>query len=286
MDWPTPPPRPTGGHKGTFGSVLIVGGSRGMAGAISLSGQAALHSGAGLVTVAVPDCIADVVAHFHPAYMTLPLNCDGKHLDAYAAEQIEANMLGKSALGIGPGLGQSEAVRSVVHRIYRECKQPLVLDADGLNAFAGCEELLQSGGKVRVLTPHPGEFARLTRRRISEVQENRESLAREFAQAYRVILLLKGERTVITDGERLLLNPTGCDALATGGSGDVLTGLVVGLLGQQIDAFDATRLAAWLHGLAGEAAAAKYSAEFVSALEILEGLSNAWKHMHSKAGNP
>ncbi len=273
---PLAPARPSDGHKGTFGSVLVVGGSRGMAGAVALAGQAALHSGAGLVTVAAPSCVADIVAQFHPAYMTAALPCDGAYLSLEAESPVDELVQGKQAIALGPGLGKSGEAAGLVQQLYAKLQLPLVLDADGLNAFVGCEEKLKNAGGPRILTPHPGEFARLLGRSVAEVEQKREALAVSFAECYGVVCILKGEATIVTDGRRLYRNTTGSTALSTGGSGDVLTGLIAGLTAQGMECSEAAQLGVWLHGKAGELAGAKYSEQYTSAVEVLSSLSNAW----------
>ena len=279
-DTPAPPPRPQHGHKGTFGSVLIVAGSRGMSGAASLAGRAALHGGAGLVTVAVPHCIQETVAATHPSYMTVGLNHDGDgRVCSPAFEAIESHLSRQTTVAVGPGLGQSQQVSDFVQQLYRDARQPLVLDADGLNAFVDDADKL--GNRVddaaRVLTPHPGEFARLIQCSTRELESDRQRLAAEFAKQHGVVLLLKGHQTIITDGQRLAVNSTGDTGLATGGSGDVLTGLIASLLAQKMEPFSAAQLGAHLHGLAGELASEKYTDRYTTSLEILEQLSNAWR---------
>lgn len=266
---PLPPPRPVDGHKGTFGNAMIVAGSKGMSGAARLAGQAALHSGVGLVTVASPADILSEVASGHPSYMTVPLD-----------ESLLARLSqGKyRALGIGPGLGGSALTSDLVKKVYQESEIPLVLDADGLNAFESCVDLLsrKAGAPGRVLTPHPGEFARLTARNVITA-DAREEMAIDFARKHQVVLLLKGHETIITDGRRLAINDTGSTALATGGSGDVLTGLIAGLLAQGMEPFNAAYLSAHLHGRAGEIAGQRLTERFVSSQEILLALADAWQ---------
>jgi ADP-dependent NAD(P)H-hydrate dehydratase len=276
---PEPPERPIDGHKGTFGSVLVVAGSEGMSGAACLTGRAALHGGAGLVTVAIPRCILHIVATGHPSYMTLPLPDADGCLSVDAVEPINTAVKKRTAIAIGPGLGQNESVRHVIHHVYQHCSQPMVVDADALNAFATATEKLSDrpDKAPRILTPHPGEFSRLTGYDTISISKQREKLAIEFARRYRVILLLKGENSIITDGHSVAVNPTGDTGLATGGSGDVLTGLIASLLAQGMDAFDAAQLGAYLHGLAGECASARLTDRYVTSLEIVNHLHLAWQ---------
>ncbi|MCR9291848.1 MAG: NAD(P)H-hydrate dehydratase [bacterium] len=272
-------PRPEDGHKGTFGTACVVAGSRGMSGAACLAGQAALHSGAGLVTVATPVSVVEVVAASHPSLMTVPLaEQDGKACGE-SWKDLQKTLARADAVAVGPGLGQSFAVRALVHKLYSQLEVPVVLDADGLNAFSESAELLKirNNNAPRVLTPHLGEFARLTGKTIPQITANRQELAVAYAEQWDVVLLLKGPGTIITDGTRLAINTTGNSALATGGSGDVLTGMIAALLAQGIEAFDAAYLAAHVHGLAGEVASQCNSLSYVTSVEILQGLNEAWK---------
>ena len=277
---PDLPLRPADAHKGTFGSVLLIAGSAGLSGAAILAGQAALHGGAGLVTVAVPSSIASVVAMGHPSYMTMALEVDESGcLAAGCIPEIESTMQRKAAVAIGPGLGQSVDVRVTVECVNQTCQQPLVLDADALNAFAGIADRLSNrpGNASRIITPHPGEFSRLTGLGTQQIQADRESIAIQFAKQHNVVVLLKGANTVITDGCQIAINATGNSGMATGGSGDVLTGLIVSLLAQGMNAFDAAQLGAHVHGLAGDNAAEVHSQRFMTSVELVQHLDSAWK---------
>lgn len=284
-DVPAPPPRPRDAHKGTFGSALIIAGSEGMSGAACLAGQAALHGGAGLVTVAIPRSVSTIVAAAHPSYMTVLLaEDDGGRVAISALPAIERALVRQTAAAIGPGLAQSPAVQQVVRQVYQQCALPLVVDADGLNALAVDKTQLASRDVAaeRILTPHPGEFSRLTGLEVASIQAERERHAVEFARKNDVVLLLKGARTVITDGQRLAVNTTGGPALATGGSGDVLTGLIVALLAQGMLGFEAAHLSAHLHGVAGELAADSHTDRFATSVELLAHLDIAWQHVLSQ----
>jgi len=241
-------------HKGDFGLALIVGGSRGMTGAVALAGMAALRGGAGLVRLAVPEVCLDVVASLEPSYMTVSVPCDSAgRMAAAAAERIIELARPAGSLALGPGMGRSAELDRLVGRLYQEIAQPMVVDADALNALAGEPDILGTGGGPRILTPHPGEFARLTGKKLDGQQ--RQSAAVELARRCGIVLVLKGHRTLITDGERRAVNTTGNPGMATGGSGDVLTGLIAALVCQGLEPFDAARLGAHLHGLAGDIAA-------------------------------
>lgn len=251
---PLLPPRPATGHKGTFGHLLVVAGSTGKAGAAAMTGEGGLRSGAGLVTVACPAGVQSALAIKLTEAMTEPLpEVDGAlSLQALAALQGLAEE--KSALALGPGLGQADETFALVRRLLRESSLPLVLDADGLNAVVGHLAVLRERPPgSAVLTPHPGEMARLTGSTVAEVEADRVGVAREFAHRHRVVLVLKGARTVIAlpDG-RVRLNGSGNPGLASGGMGDVLTGLIGGLLAQGLSPGDAAVLGVYLHGRAAD----------------------------------
>jgi NAD(P)H-hydrate epimerase len=253
-----------------------------MAGAACLAGRAALHGGAGLVTLAVPRCIMPIVAAAHPSYMTLPLSDDEDgRITRSAIAKLKDSIARQTSVAVGPGLGQSDDVREVVQDLYANCPLPLVLDADGLNAFAGEADKLRHRlhGMPRILTPHPGEFSRLTGVDTKTIATEREQLAAAFARDHNVVLLLKGPQSVVTDGRRIANNATGNCSLATGGSGDVLTGLIASLLAQGMQPFDAAQLGAHLHGLAGEIASLRHTDRFTTSLDLVECLGLAWKRL-------
>jgi NAD(P)H-hydrate epimerase len=270
-------PRKPDSHKGDFGRALLVGGSQGMAGAIALAGMAALRSGAGLVRLATPSACQATVAAFEPSAMTIPLACDGEGRIALAALPMLVEMAKEAtALALGPGLGRSDELVEVVARLYQELAQPMVVDADGLNALARRAAVLERSGGPRVLTPHPGEFGRLIGRDAVPTAE-RESLARAFAKRTGAVVVLKGHQTVITDGQRVALNATGNPGMATGGTGDVLTGIITALLCQRLAPYDAARLGAHVHGLAGDLAASELGEVGMIAGDLVRFLPTAWQ---------
>ena len=271
---PSAPVRPADAHKGTFGRVLVIGGSRGMSGAPSLAGLGSLRGGAGLVYVAVPSEILPIVAAIEPSYLTIPLATDEEHgcLSADGLNGLRTACEGKDAIALGPGLGQSRGVAAIVNSLFTELPQPMVVDADALNVLAS-----QKAAGPRILTPHPGEFARLIGSDIATVQSQRAKLAAEFAANHGVIVVLKGQGTVVTDGDRVAINRTGNPGMATGGSGDVLTGLIASLLAQGMPAFEAAQLGAHLHGLAGDLAAAELSQPGLIASDLPRFLAQAWQ---------
>jgi NAD(P)H-hydrate epimerase len=271
---PTLPPRPSDAHKGTFGTALLIGGSRGMGGAVALAGMAALRGGAGLVRLAVPDRCLETVAAHEPSYMTvaLPDDIDGR-ISGEAHTRIAELVQSATVVAIGPGLGRSSELDRLVARLYQELPLPMVCDADALNALSTNSELLAHHAGPRVLTPHPGEFARLVGRKYPG--EEREVAALELASRCHVIVVLKGHRTFVTDGRRHWHNCTGNPGMATGGSGDSLTGLITALACQRLEPYDAARLGVYLHGLAGDLAAKDVGEMSLIASDIVSYLPKA-----------
>jgi len=263
-------PRGMGSNKGTFGHVLIVGGAFGKAGAPSMASLAALRAGAGLVTAAVPREIVPTVAAVAPELMLQPLEGD-----------LEALTKGMTVVGIGPGLGQEGNTPDFVRDFVKRVKLPMVIDADGLNAFAGKTELLKLAAQSRtiVLTPHPGEMARLVGMTVKEVEADRVGLARKFATEHGVTLVLKGWRTLVAhpDGS-IAVNTTGNPSMAKGGSGDILTGIVAAMLAQYKDnVAEAVEAAVFLHGLAGDFACRAQDEHTVLATDTVGHLWEAFR---------
>ena len=277
---PLLPERPQSGHKGTFGKCLIVAGSRGMSGAAVLSGLGALRAGAGLVYLAVPERILDIVASVEPSYLTIPLASDSQgRIDLAEDDDFFERANSMNAVAIGPGLGQSEDLHQLVGRFYEKLEKPLVVDADGLNNLAGSPLLGQKPSSPRILTPHPGEFSGLSGIAVAQVQNNREQVAFEYARLTGAIVVLKGAGTVVTDGEKLYVNDTGNSGMGSGGTGDVLTGILVSLLAQGMDPFEAACLAAYLHGLAGDLAAAELSQPGMIASDLPDYLAEVLQQL-------
>jgi NAD(P)H-hydrate epimerase len=271
-------PRPVDGNKGTFGRVLVVAGSRGMSGAAILCGSGALRGGAGLVRVAVPQELLPIVAAANPCYLTaaLPQDLVGR-IAGHAESELLALAEANDVLAIGPGLGRSDDLAALLARLVAKTERPLVLDADGLNAFQGRADLLRGRAHPLILTPHPGEFARLLGTDVATVQARRQDLAVRFAAEHGLVLLLKGHGTIVTDGRRVYHNPTGNPGMATGGTGDVLTGLIAALLGQGLEAFAAAQLGAHLHGLAGDMARDDLGEVSLIATDLLDYLPRAFQ---------
>jgi NAD(P)H-hydrate epimerase len=270
------PARAAESHKGDFGRVLIVAGSVGRTGAAHLAALGALRSGAGLVTVAAPRSAVPTIAAMMPEYMTEPLEeTSGGAIDFAAVDHVLD--LKADVIAVGPGLGQDPSTAAFVHAIVERAGAPLVLDADALNAFAGDpDRLMGRDGVDVIITPHPGEMARLFGVTIEQIQSDRLEHAREFAAAHRVHVILKGHRTVIAGPEgRSFVNLTGNAGMATGGTGDLLTGMISAWFAQILDAEGACKLAVYLHGLAGDLAEADEGENALIATDIAARLGDA-----------
>jgi len=273
---PKLPPRSLAGHKGDFGRVLVIAGSRGMSGAAVLCGSAALRGGAGLVKVATPADVLPIVAAGNPCYTTTALVED-------AEGRIVANALAMlldlteqhDVIAVGPGLGRSRELSILIADLVFLCKKPMVLDADGLNAFIGQIDKLQATAGPRIVTPHPGEFARLIQSDTKSVQAQRQVLAVDFARKHGCVVVLKGQATLVADGQRVYVNSTGNPGMATGGTGDVLTGVIAALLGQRLAPFEAAQLGVHLHGLAGDLARDAIGEVSLIATDLLDFLPAA-----------
>ncbi len=277
-------PRRRGGHKGDYGHVLVVAGSPGKAGAAVLTARGAVRSGAGLVTVAVPETVLGVVDAASVESMSQPLPVTGAGaLADEAVAAVLAAVEGKDALALGPGLGQLPDTAAAIRRIALETDLPLVLDADGLNAFGGALASLAERRGETVLTPHPGELARLLGVSTAEVVGDRVGAARRAAELAGAIVALKGHRTLVADPlGGVAVNPTGNPGMATGGSGDVLTGMIAALAGQGMGAALAARLGVYLHGLAGDLAARERGEISLSAGDLVERLPAAFERLASR----
>jgi hydroxyethylthiazole kinase-like uncharacterized protein yjeF len=286
---PLLPPRSADSHKGDYGRALLIGGSRGMSGAIALAGKAALRSGAGLVMLAIPESIQNIVASIEPSYMTYPLSEDDGQIASSEAPAL-SSIDSATALAIGPGLGRAEALQDLVENLYRVAPRPLVVDADALYALARRPNAFKNPPAPRVLTPHPGEFEPLAmavtgdwdaaRNAKTGNDMQRQSAAINLAKhdpAGRTVVVLKGHQTVITDGHRYSINQTGNPGMATGGTGDVLTGIITALLCQGLAPFDAARLGAHVHGLAGDLAANDFGQVSMIASDLIDYLPKAFR---------
>ena len=242
------PDRAVNAHKGDFGKILLLCGSRGYTGAAALAAMGALRSGAGLVFLAVPESIYEIeaVKLSEPIVQPLP-DKEGMYSED-ALDSVLALMNGKDAVLIGPGIGRSKGTEAVVSAVLKAFQGPVVLDADGINVMAAHKDILRDRTSPTILTPHEGEFIRFTGKTIFD----RELDARELAEELGCVVVLKGHNTIITDGEHMYLNDTGNPGMATGGSGDVLAGIIVSLLGQKLQPLEAAACGVWIHGAAGD----------------------------------
>jgi len=272
-------PRPADSNKGSFGKVLVIAGSRGMSGAAILAGSSALRGGAGLVRVAVPSGILPIVASANPCYLTAGFSEDDHGRFAEGAEtELGALARANDVVALGPGLGQSEGLTKLVSALLDKVEVPVVLDADGLNAIQHCTSLLKRRKAPTIITPHPGEFARLIGSTVAEVQARRQDLAVRFAAELGVVLVLKGNGSIVTDGRKVYHNSTGNPGMATGGTGDVLTGLIAALIGQKLEPFAAAQLGTHLHGLAGDLARDDLHEVCLIASDLLNYLAPAFRN--------
>ncbi|HEY1949702.1 MAG TPA: NAD(P)H-hydrate dehydratase [Bryobacteraceae bacterium] len=264
--------RPNDSNKGIYGHALVVGGSFGKSGAPAMAALGAYRSGAGLVTVAIPQSTLLAVAAVRPELMTEPLE---EPLEANRVLELAKKM---TVLAVGPGLGTGAAQVRFVKRLYEEAEIPAVIDADGLNALAAA---LPHTSKIRILTPHPGEMSRLTGKPTKEVQADRLGIARELAAQSGATIVLKGDRTIIAfpDGETWV-NPTGSPSMATGGTGDILTGMTSGLVAQHPNDWKRAVVAAvWLHGRCGELAGKHWGEQAMLATDLLDFLPEAMNEL-------
>ncbi len=271
------PRRDPAAHKGTFGHVLVIAGSVGKTGAAALAGQSAQRVGAGLVTLAVPESLNNVLEVKLTEVMTEPVaETEARTIGREALDRLLHLAQGKNAVAIGPGLGTHPSTQKLVQELLPALRIPIVLDADGINALAGQADLLKRAAAPLILTPHPGELSRLLGVPRDEVLKRRIGLARDVAGRFNVTVVLKMARTVIASptGDAVIV-PTGNPGMATGGTGDVLTGLIAGLLTQGVEPGLAAQAGAYLHGLAGDLAAEGLGQEAMLAGDLLERVPEA-----------
>jgi ADP-dependent NAD(P)H-hydrate dehydratase / NAD(P)H-hydrate epimerase len=273
-------PRPAESNKGNYGHVLVIGGSVGKAGAAAMAGIAALRAGAGLSTVATPKSVLATVAGFHPEVMTEPLaETVVGSISLSAAERVAELAKGKTVLAIGPGISRGPETAAFVRELVSESQLPIVLDADGLNAFENHANELNGKGRLLVITPHPGEMARLAGCSIADVQKDRLGVARRFSREHELVVVLKGHRTLVVqpDGEAWV-NMTGNPGMSTGGTGDILTGMVAGMIAQHPkQAMLAACTAVYLHGLSGDVMRESVGEHSMVATDLLQGLPGAFR---------
>jgi len=282
-------PRPTASNKGNFGHVLVIGGSLGKAGAAAMAGMSALRVGAGLSTIATPQSVLATVAGFNPEVMTEPLEeTTAGTISLRATARIDKLIAGKTVLAIGPGISRVPETSETVRAIVGKYQIPMVLDADGLNAFEGQADKLNGKGRSLVITPHPGEMARLIGSNPAAVQRDRINLARSFAREHDLIVVLKGHRTLIANpGGDVWVNTTGNPGMATGGTGDILTGMVAGFIAQNPHRImEAVVVAVHLHGLAGDVARESMGEHSLVATDLERALPEAFLGVRAATGKP
>lgn len=274
---PSLPRCPPDSHKGRFGHILILAGSWGLVGASVLAARGALRTGAGLVTVALPESQAPPVLEGLPEAMILPLPETARGTPGERAlDVLLENMTGKAVMAVGPGLSRNPETARLVRSLIPQVRVPLVIDADGLNAFAGNTSVLLESKADIVITPHPGELGRLLGLTATDIQERRIGFAQDFSKKYGVIVALKGAMTVVaTPSGQVHVNPTGNPGMAAGGMGDVLTGAVAAFIGQGCGILQSTLLGVYIHGLAGDLAAARTGSRGYLAGEVADELPRA-----------
>jgi NAD(P)H-hydrate epimerase len=275
--------RKTDSHKGDFGHIFILAGSAQFSGAAVLCSEAAIRSGAGMVTLGIPASLNNPIIKIKPKeVMTFPLpETKDKTLSPAAFKKIKNFTKNTDVLVIGPGLSQNKSTQSLVRKTISQINKPLVIDADGLNALAGYLETLYTIRHklyAKVLTPHPGEMSRILGISITKIQRNRKEIAKKFACDYNLAVVLKGNKTVVADyNGNLYVNQTGNPGMATAGSGDVLTGIIAAFLGQGLNGFEAAKYATFLHGLAGDLAAKEKTQMGMIASDIIAKIPQAIK---------
>jgi NAD(P)H-hydrate epimerase len=273
-------PRPRESNKGNYGHALVVGGSVGKAGSVAMAGMASLRAGAGLSTVATVKSALPTVAGFHPELMTEPLpETESGTIATGAGVRIEELLKTMTVAAIGPGISRDPHTATLVRSLVVNQKIPMVVDADGLNAFQGRASELNGKGRTLVITPHPGEMARLAGCSTADVQKDRLGTARKFATEHELIVVLKGHRTLVVqpDGEAWV-NTTANPGMSTGGTGDILTGMVAGMLAQHPkDVLRAVCAAVYLHGLAGDVMLPDVGEHSMVATDLIRGLPEAFR---------
>ncbi len=278
-DIPKLKPRPCDGHKGTFGKVCLVAGSVGMTGAAALGGKSALRAGAGLVRVATAKSALPIVAGLEPCYTTIPLAEDSAgRVSAKAIDAVLDTAQDNDALAFGPGMGITNGLQQVLETLLQQEGLRLVVDGDGLTNLSKLNGWPARCRAQVILTPHPGEMKRVWSGLLRDpLPEERQEQATLLAQATHAVVALKGAGTVVTDGNRVYVNTTGNPGMGTGGTGDCLTGIIVALMGQGLDNFDATVLGVYTHGLAGDLAAERLGQVSLIATDIIDALPEAFK---------
>ncbi len=273
------PKRRRDAHKGDFGHVLVIAGSVGYTGAAYLASQAAILTGSGLVTLAVGRSLYEIMATKLTEVMVKPFfETKDYSLSLLAEKELLAFGERCSVVAMGPGVSQNKETQQLIRNLVTKFNKPVIIDADGINAFVGHLDMLKNAKTLRVLTPHPGEMARLIGKDASEVQANRKDIALKFASEYNSVLILKGQGTIVANSAgEIYVNETGNPGMATGGVGDILTGMIASFVGQGCDLFTASIMGAHFHGLAGDMALKEKGALGLIATDLLNKLPEALK---------
>lgn len=273
-------PRAKDTHKGDYGHVFVLAGSVGLTGAAYLCCQGTLLSGSGLVTLGIPKSLNPIMEIKLTEVMTLPLDeTDEQSLSSASQDKI-LNFVSKvDALAIGPGISRNTQTQDLIRNLIVRIDRPIVLDADGINAFEGFASKLKEVNAPLVITPHPGEMSRLIKKNINDIQRDREGIAKDFSRKFNSVVVLKGFKTVVANKDEIYVNESGNPGMATGGVGDILTGMIASLIGQGLDPFGAAKLACYVHGLAGDLALKEEGEISLTAGSILKYLPKAFKSL-------
>ncbi|MCL5409048.1 MAG: NAD(P)H-hydrate dehydratase [Candidatus Omnitrophica bacterium] len=268
-------------HKGDYGHLFIVGGSPGLTGAVCLSAESALRAGCGLVTIGIPESLSNIIEIKTTEPMSRNLPETKKHTIGLKAVNICKEFMENNADGllIGPGMSTETDTKKFFKKFYPQITKPIIADADALKILSENLSLLKNHENNIIITPHPGEMSSLTGLKISEIQKNREITAKEFAKKFSVIVVLKGYKTIVTDGEKIYINQTGNPGMATAGSGDVISGIIAGFIVQGFSAWDSACMGTYIHGLAGDMAENKYGEYSLIASDIIEFIHSAIKYL-------
>ncbi|MFO3716187.1 NAD(P)H-hydrate dehydratase [Anaerococcus cruorum] len=271
------PKRKSESHKGDYGRIAILGGSSGMAGSVYMASLSAMRTGAGMAFILAPKSISEILQIKSNEQIIKEIDCHNFYYSSEIVDQILDNIEGKDTLIIGPGMGKGEDLNKLIGEIIASTDIDMVIDADGLNAISKDLSILKSNNKI-ILTPHMGEFSRLTGLQIDKIKEDEESIARKFAKDNDVVLVLKSDHTIVTDGLKFYKNEIGNPGMATAGVGDVLTGVIASLM-KRLEPFEAAKLGVYIHSLAGDIASEKLGEDSLIATDVIENLSEAIKRL-------
>ena len=271
------PKRKSESHKGDYGRIAILGGSSGMAGSVYMASLSAMRTGAGMAFILAPKSISEILQIKSNEQIIKEIDCHNFYYSSEIVDQILDNIEGKDTLIIGPGMGKGEDLNKLIGEIIASTDIDMVIDADGLNAISKDLSILKSNNKI-ILTPHLGEFSRLTGLEIDKIKEDEESIARKFAKDNDVVLVLKSDHTIVTDGLKFYKNEIGNPGMATAGVGDVLTGVIASLM-KRLEPFEAAKLGVYIHSLAGDIASEKLGEDSLIATDVIENLSEAIKRL-------